>query len=391
MTTTAKAAPRRTPLWRDIRIIRVGLQVAFLIAVAALLVWLFDNLTVNLRGLGIRRDFRFLDQPAGFRIPGSDIAAQSPIRDLLAVGFRNTIRVAVPGIIAATLLGIVVGVARLSTNWLVRRTAGMYVEVLRNVPPLVLLVFTYLAVLQRLPTVDNSIVVAPLVVLNNRGIYLPQPQLEGNVVAFLAAIAIAAAVAVVAGIARTRRFDATGRPHRRVPIGIGIVVVLAGVAWLALGRPLTFGLPVLEGRVVRGGWRTTNEYGSVFVALVLYTSAFIAEIVRGSIQAVPKGQSEAAQALGLGGLQRLRFVVLPQALRIATPSMGNEFLNLTKNVSLGIFVAYPELLRIGRQAIGNGAPAPQALLIVLLGYLLLSVVLSVLTNLGNRRLQLVER
>jgi general L-amino acid transport system permease protein len=390
-TQTPPTSTHKPPFWRDVRIIRVALQVGFLVAVAALLLWLFDNLMVNLRGLGIRQDFGFLDQPGGFRVPGSDIAAQSPIRDLLRVGFVNIIRVAVPGIVIAIVLGVIVGVSRLSTNWLVRRTASIYVEVLRNVPPLVLLVFFYFAVLQGLPGVDDSIVMGRLGVFNNRGLYLPSPQLDGNVTLFLVAILVSIIIAVVVGKLRTKRFDETGRPHHRVAIGLGVVVVVVGLAWLLLDRPLTFELPVLDQRIVTGGWRTTNEYSAVLIALALYTSAFIAEIVRGSIQAVHRGQTEASAALGLSGLQRLRFIILPQALRIATPSMGNEFLNLTKNVSLGVFVAFPELLRIGRQAVGNGAPAPQTLAIVLLGYLTLSLSLSVITNLANRRLQLVER
>jgi len=382
----------RPPFWRDVRIIRIALQVGFLLAVGALLFWLFDNLTVNLRVLGIRRDFGFLDQPTGVPILGSDFRAQSPIRDALLVGLYNILRVAVPGILTALVIGTLVGVGRLSTNWLVRRAAGIYVEVLRNVPPLVMLIFFYIAVLQQLPAQADSITAGPFALLNVRGVYLPSIQLSaGPAPVFFGVLGLALVAAIVLGVLRTRRFDATGQPHRRVPLGVLLFLGIATLGWLALGRPLGLELPVIAGRGVDGGYRMIPEQAAVFIALVLYTSSFIAEIVRGSIQAVAKGQTEASSALGLSGFQRLRFVVLPQALRIATPSAGNEFLNLTKNVSLGVFVAYPELLRIGRQAVGNGFPAPQLLFIVSAGYLALSLAISLVTNLANRRLQLAER
>jgi general L-amino acid transport system permease protein len=390
-TATPDGRSPRPPFWRDVRIIRIALQVGFLLAVAALLFWLFDNLTVNLRVLGIRRDFAFLGQPTGVPILGSDFRAQSPIRDALLVGFFNILRVAVPGILTALVIGTLVGVGRLSTNWLVRRAAGIYVEVLRNVPPLVMLIFFYIAVLQQLPAQADSITAGPFALLNVRGVYLPALRLDGPAPAFLGVLAVALAAAIVLGMLRTRRFDATGQPHRRVPLGVGLFLAIALLGWLFLGRPLGLELPVVEGRGVAGGYRMIPEQASVFIALVLYTSSFIAEIVRGSIQAVARGQTEASDALGLSGLQRLRFVVLPQALRIATPAGGNEFLNFTKNVSLGVFVAYPELLRIGRQAVGNGFPAPQLLFIVSAGYLTLSLAISLVTNLVNRRLQLAER
>jgi general L-amino acid transport system permease protein len=163
------------------------------------------------------------------------------------------------------------------------------------------------------------------------------------------------------------------------------------VGWVVLDPPVTASVPVLEGRLVDGGASLYPEYLSLLLAMVLYTASFIAEIVRGSIQAVPKGQTEAADALGLSPGQRLRQVTLPQALRIAAPATGNEFLNLTKNVSLGVAVGYAELLRVAQTATGNGQPAPQSLTLVLAGYLTLSIIISLVVNVANRRLQLVER
>lgn len=390
-TETPDPTPHRPPFWRDVRVIRIALQVTFLVVVASLLFWLYDNLSTNLRNLGIRRDLAFLDFPAGFPVVIGDFRAIQPIRELLVVGFVNILRVAIPGVLIALALGVVVGIGRLSQNWLVRKTASIYVEVLRNVPPLVLLVFFYIAVITQLPGPADAAAPGGLMVLSNRGLYLPGPEVQADLglLGVVTLVALAAAFAV--GRIRTRRFEATGEPHHRIVLGAAVLVVIIGIGWLVLGRPLGVDLPVRDGRSVTGGWRMWPEYAAVLIALVLYTASFIAEIVRGSIQAVHLGQSEAANALGLSGFQRLRFVILPQALRIATPALGNEFLNLSKNVSLGVFVAYPELLRVSRQAIGNGQPAPQLLGLALVGYLTISLGLSLITNVANRRLQLAER
>lgn len=381
----------KPPIWRDLRAIRIALQVAFLAAVAGAIAWMFTNLATNLGRLGIRSDFGFLDQRAGFTILGTDFEASQPISEALVAGLSNSLRVGVIGIILALIIGIVLGVARLSSNWLLKRAASAYVELLRNVPPLVLIAFFYFAVLTQLPTVDEAITPLDAMVLSNRGLFLPWFELAEASQLFLALVAVGVVAAVGVGIWRSRRFDATGRPHHRLLYGLVTLLAVSAVAWLALGRPVTLTIPSLEGRIVDGGTEILPEYGALLVALVLYTSSFIAEIVRGSIQAVPKGQTEAGSALGLSWFVRLRHVVLPQALRIATPATGNEFLNLQKNVSLGVVIAYPELLRVARQAVGNGQPAPQLLLLALVGYLAISLLIAAIVNVANRRLELVER
>jgi general L-amino acid transport system permease protein len=387
----AGSSQHRPPPWRDVRIIRGGLQVGFVVAVLATLWWLADNLITNLRRLGIRRDFGFLDQPAGFTIIGSDFRATSTIREALLVGLANTLRVALLGIVIALLLGVVIGVMRLSSNWLVARTASIYVELLRNIPPLVLITFFYFGVLATLPGIGNASTPGGLAVVSNRGVWLPWLDLGEGARGFSLAILAALVAALVVASWRRRVHDLTGEPHHRVLWGLGTLTALVALAYLVLRPPVGVSVPVLEGRRVEGGALLYPEYFALLISLVLYTSSFIAEIVRGSIQAVPKGQVEAADALGLSWFARLRLVVLPQALRIATPATGNEFLNLSKNVSLGVVIAYPELLRIGRQAVANGQPAPQTLLIVLGGYLAISLALSAVVNVANRRLQLVER
>ena len=356
----------------------------------ALGVWLVSNLTTNLDRLGIRSDFEFLGAPAGFRILGSDFEASGTIREALIVGITNSIRVAVIGMILALLLGIVVGVARLSQNWLVARVASGFVELLRNVPPLVLVIVFYQITLEVLPRIQDAAVRNGFL-FSNRGVWIPWVTLGEGSRTYLAVLLVGVAAAVVVGRARRARFERTGEPARAGVLGTTTFLAVAVVGWVVLDPPITPSLPVLEGRLVEGGASLYPEYLSLLLAMVLYTASFIAEIVRGSIQAVPKGQTEAADALGLSPGQRLRQVTLPQALRIAAPATGNEFLNLTKNVSLGVAVGYAELLRVAQTATGNGQPAPQSLSLVLLGYLTLSIIISLVVNFANRRLQLVER
>jgi len=386
----AQGPPRPRP-WRDVRVIRGVLQTAFLVASVLLVRWLWNNLTTNLDRLGIRRDFAFLDQPAGFRVLGSDFQAQGRIRQALLVGMGNAIRVALIGILLALIIGVVVGVARLSTNWLVARSASIFVETLRNVPPLVLVIFFYLAVIATLPRIEDARLVGELAVVSNRGIWVPWVDVgegaRGYGLVLLAGLVAAVSVARW----RTAVFDRTGAPHHRLLFAAGTLLAAGAAGFVLLDPPVTLSLPTIDGRLVEGGLWLYPEYLSLLVSLVLYAASFVAEIVRGSILAVHRGQREAADSLGLSPSQRMRYVVLPQALRIATPAMGNEFLNLSKNVSLGIAVGFAEILRVATQAAGNGQPAPQLLTIVLLGYLALSLVISAIVNVFNRRLQVVER
>ena len=384
-------AVTRPPFWRDIRVIRGILQLAFLLASIALVRWLAGNVVTNLDRIGIRRDFGFLDQPAGYRILGSDFQAQGRIREALLVGLGNTVRVALIGILLALVIGVVVGVARLSTNWLVARSASIFVEALRNVPPLVLVIFFYLAVIAALPRIENARQIGSTAIVSNRGIWVAWFTVGEGSLPYGLALLVGLALALLVGRWRTRRFDATGVPHHRLLFGLLTLLATGALAWVLLDPPITASLPVQDGRLVEGGLWLYPEYLSLLISLVLYAASFIAEIVRGSILAVHRGQSEAADALGLSRSHRMRYVILPQALRIAAPAMGNEFLNLTKNVSLGIAVGFAEILRVATQAVGNGQPAPQLLLLVLLAYLALSLIISAVVNIYNRRLQLVER
>lgn len=370
--------------------LRATAQVVFVILVLWTSWYLVTNLLINLRARGLPTGLDFLQQRAGFTLLGTDFRSTQPIWQALVAGLINTIRVSALGIVLATILGIIVGVARLSTNWLVRKTAAGFVEALRNIPLLVLLIFLYIAVIQQLPRVSDAIE-WPGLVLSNRGLWIPWLEVQGGANAYWLFVLAGLVLAVAVGVWRTRRFDATGEPHHRVAWGGGVFLVLLVVGWLVMDQPVLPTTPVLDQRRVAGGYELTPEYGALLIGLVIYAAAFIAEIVRGSILSVPKGQSEAANAVGLSGFQRLRFVILPQAFRVAVPPTGNEFLNLTKNSSLGIVIAFPELLRVTRIAIGNGYPASQLIVIMMLTYLVISLILSSITNVINRRLQLKER
>ncbi|WP_195210317.1 amino acid ABC transporter permease [Actinomarinicola tropica] len=372
--------------------LRGALQVVFLVGVVLLLRWLFGNLIGNLDRAGLSTDLSFLDQPAGFQILGSDFRASQTVREALLVGLANTISVAAIGIVLATILGVAVGVASLSTNWLVRKAATLYVETLRNLPPLIVIVFTFSAVILRLPRIQEAADWFGLVIVSNRTIGIVAPAFEGPRAGTYQVVLLVALVGAAAvWIWRTRRNVATGEPHHRVALSAAVVLVVGGVGWFALGGPLVLDRPQIVGVQVEDGWAMSANYAALLLALVVYTASYIAEIVRGSIQAVPKGQVEASDALALSGFQRLRFVVLPQAFRIAVPPMANQYLNLTKNSSLALAIGFFELTQTTLTVIGNGNPAPQSIGLMMLTYLALSLTIAAVTNLVNRRLHLVSR
>ena len=386
----SQTAATRPPPWRDVRILRLAFQVGAVVAVGAFLAYLYDNLTANQRALGIETSFDFLDQQAGFRIAYSDFSPTGTVLEAMLVGLRNTITVALLGIVLTLILGTLVGIARLSSNWLVRRAAGTYVEAVRNVPPLLVIVFVNSALLATLPPIDDPERVAGLL-LTVREIGVTVPVNGGGLWIYMGLLGAALAGAVALARWRASVEERTGRPARPWLWGGGLVATVAVGAWLVLDAPVVLSRPEVVNRSIEGGVALGLPFVAVLVGLVLYTATHVAEIVRGSILAVPKGQSEAATAVGLSGTQRLRYVVLPQAFRIAVPPTINQFLNLTKNTSLGVAVAYGEAMYVTRTVIGNGNPAIQSILVVMAMYLVVSLVISLVANLANRRLRLVER
>ena len=388
---TPTASSTRPPLWRDVRVVRVVAQVAVLVAVGAFLAYLWDNLTANQRALGIDSSFDFLDQQAGFAIAYSDFDPSDTVLAAILTGLRNTVTVAAVGIVLTLVIGTLIGIARLSSNWVVARLAGTFVEVLRNVPPLLVIVFVNSAALASLPPIDDATDVGGVLLLSVRQVGVLVPRGDGSGGLYLALLVAAVVGAVLLARWRQAREEATGVRARRWGWALGLVALVAVGGWFALDAPVVLSRPEVVGRAIEGGTVMGLPFVSVLVGLTLYTSSHVAEIVRGSILAVPRGQNEAATAVGLTNSQRLRYVVLPQAFRIALPPMINQFLNLTKNTSLGVAVAYSEALYVTNTVIGNGDPAIQSMLLVMGLYLVLSLAISLVANVANHRLRLVER
>jgi general L-amino acid transport system permease protein len=375
-----------------VRVLRALAQVALVVAVVGFVAYLYDNLTANQRALGIDTSFDFLDQQAGFAIAYSDFRPSGTVWEALLVGLRNTLIVALVGNVLTLVVGTLVGIARLSGNWLVRRAAGLYVEAIRNVPPLLVIIFVNSAALATLPPIDEAQRVGGVLLLSVRQIGVMVPRGDGGGGIYLVLLAAAGLGAVAVARWRQRVEERTGRPAHRWAAGVGLFAAVAVAGWFALDAPVVLSRPEVVGRRIEGGTVMGLPFVSVLVGLVLYTSTHVAEIVRGSILAVPTGQAEAATALGLSTSQRLRYVVLPQAFRIAVPPIINQFLNLTKNTSLGVAVAYAEVMYVANTVIASGGkPAIQTILVVMGLYLVISLGISLAANLASRRLRLVER
>jgi general L-amino acid transport system permease protein len=372
---------------RVLRVVGQVVAIGLLIAVAA---YLSDNYQANVRDRNLRTGWGFLDEPTGFNIAFSDFRSGQPVRDALWVGVKNTAVSAVVGILLATVLGVLVGILRLSGSWVARKAATLYVEVLRNVPVLLIILFTA-AGLQTLPRIDEARSLGSVAAISNRGISVVSPVAGDNLAAYTVLLAVGLAAALAVAAWRTRISDASGAPHHRVLWAGGLFLVVAVVGYVALGGPVTLSRPEVGGRAIAGGASLNIPYVALTGALGLYHGSHIAEIVRGSILAVPHGQAEAAMAVGLSDFQRLRFVILPQAFRIAVPPTINQYLSLTKNTSLGIAVAYSDVAGLAFRLTGARAPALQMFAIVMAIYLVFSLTTSLVLNVFNRRVQLVER
>src|SRR5665213_360785 len=294
----------------------IAIQIALVVIVVGTIGWLANNTATNLRERGIASGFAFLGQRAGFDIVTFlPTNSESTYGFMLLAGLVDTVVVSFLAIVIATILGLIVGIARLSSNWLIRTIATLYVEILRNIPPLLVILFWYLAVIAALPNIRDAIQLGPLS-LSNRGFFMPRPIFGNNFAE--TAIAFVVALAVAWGFRRWARARqmATGQILPTGWISLGIIVVITGIVFVATGDPLTFEMPVKSRFNVNGGWDVPPEFATMFLALGVYTASFIAEIVRSGIMAVSAGQTEAARALGLRNGAVLRLVVLPQALRV---------------------------------------------------------------------------
>ena len=362
--------------------------------IVALFGWLTVNTMQNLAERNMSAGFGFLDVSAGFGIGFTLIPYQegdSYLR-VFTVGILNTLLVAVVAIFLATVLGLIVGLARLSNNWLIGTLARWYIELLRNTPLLLQIIAWYFGVFNLLPRPRDSVVLAEAFVLNNRGFYMPSPVPEPGFNLVLSVLAIAVVGAIVLRIWAERRREATGRGFPSIAVGLAIVVCAPLLTHLLMGRPLGWDIPELQGFNFRGGVSVPPTFCALIVALAIYTSCFIAEIVRAGVQSVGKGQREAAGALNLSPNWTMRRVVLPQALRVIIPPLISQYLNVTKNSSLAIAIGFPDLVSVWMNtSLNQSGRAIPIVAMTMAFYCAVSLSVSLAMNWYNRRVQLQER
>ncbi|MBR1162884.1 amino acid ABC transporter permease [Bradyrhizobium elkanii] len=395
MTTSTPKRPPARP-WRlslsDPRVAGLFWQILVVAIAVAVVAWLWSNAVHNLSVRRISTGFAFLGREAGMPIADSwiDYTPKNTYLRAFIVGVVNTLRVAVIGIVLATVIGTLVGIARLSSNWLLARLAAVYVEVLRDLPLLLQLLFWYV-LMQGLPAARQAWKPVDGVYLSNRGLVLPSvPLHEANGWTLVALVAgVIVFIIVRRRLIAQQMLDGKARPAW--PYALGLIIALpALVSWL-LGASWSVMLPELRGFNFVGGLTLAPEYFALLIALVTYTSAFIAEIVRSGIQAVPRGQSDAAKALGLKRSFVLQHIVLPQALRVIIPPMTSQYLNLTKNSSLAVAVGYQDIVSIANTTLNQTGQAIESIALIMMVFLTISLGISLFMNWYNARIALVER
>jgi len=383
------------PLWRDDRVIKGVVQVVSAIIVVGFLYFFITNVLSAAEDRNLALGFDFLREAAGFPIGESIFIQYEPSMSFgqaFATGLLNTLKVSLIGVVFATIVGIIVGVARLSTNWLISSIASVYIEIVRNVPLLVLLFFIFFGVFQRLPSVQNSLAIGNFIFLNQRGVYMAWFLSTSSTVTWSIILAAAIILAMITFVILGSYQLRTGRSTYPGWVALGILIGLPLIGWFILPeQPLNVELPVLGTFNFTGGTTLTTQFTALLLGLIIYTGAFIAEIVRAGIQAVSKGQVEAARSIGLKPLQALRLVIFPQALRVVIPPLISQYLNLTKNSSLAIAIGYPDLFAVGRIMINQAGRAVPVFVMIMGTYLLISLTYSVILNLYNRRISFVER
>jgi len=387
-------APPRVAIYNRPRIRAVCYQLILLAAVLWLGFEFALNAKANLGAQKIASGFGFLDNTAGFGINQSLIPydESDTYARVFFVGLLNTLLVAAIGIVLATILGFFVGIARLSRNWLAARLAGGYVELIRNLPLLFQILFWYLAVLGTLPGPRQSILLFGDIFLNNRGIIVPAPVAGEGASAVIAIFALSVIATIALRLWAKRRQVRIGRQFPLFWTGLALVVGPPLVALVVMGFPIGFERPELRGFNFVGGVRLLPEFVALLLALTTYTAAFIAEVVRAGVLAVPRGQTEAAFALGLRRGLTLRLIVVPQALRVIVPPLTNQYLNLTKNSSLAVAVGYPDLFAVfAGTALHQTGQAIEIIAITMAVYLAISLFTSALMNWYNAHIQVAER
>lgn len=372
----------------------VVFQIIAIGALGAFFYTIVNNALTNLEARGIATGFDFLSQEAGFGIGLTLVEYDETFSygRTFVVGLLNTALVSVLGIILATVLGFTMGVARLSSNWLVSRFAAVYIEIFRNIPLLLQIFFWYFAVLQALPSARQSLSLGEAIFLNVRGLYLPAPVLEQGSSFVIGALIVGIIATIIINIWANNKQKLTGQQTPMLRIALSLIVGLPLFVYFVLGMPISAEYPELKGFNFRGGISIIPELAALVLALSIYTASFIAEIVRSGINAVSHGQTEAAMSLGLPRARTLKLVIIPQALRIIIPPLTSQYLNLTKNSSLAMAIGYPDLVSVFAGTTLNQTGQAIEIIAMTMGvYLTLSLLTSALMNIYNRKVALVER
>ena len=379
----------KIPWWRNSRVVNVVGQLAVLAVVIAIVFYLGNNLVNNFQRLGLNFGFNFLSRTASFPIanPLIPYSPNDPYAKAILVGLVNSLQVMFFGIILATIIGVTVGIGRLSDNWLVRQLATIYIEILRNTPLLLQLFFWYFVVFLQLPKIDNPLTFGGKFFLTNRGLDIPWLRLTSPT--WLALLFIIAAI-ILGIVFWHKRINAieTGTSAR---IWLNLSWLNAIAALMVLIFVIDWNIPQFDGKSISGGVNLSPEFATLLIGLSIYTSAFIAEVVRAGIQSVNQGQWEAAKALGLKSSAIMQLVIFPQALRVMIPPLTSEFLNLAKNSSLAVAVGYNDIYSISSTISNQTGKAIEILLVVMVTYLIINLIISLMMNWLNFSVQIPER
>ncbi len=383
-------------IWNQPAFRSVFFQVLILSVVLVAGWWLFTTTVHNLESRGITSGFDFLRRAAGFEIDFTLISFDSSNSNgrVFLVGLLNTLLVSVLGIFFATIIGVVIGIARLSNNWIISKLATIYIEVFRNIPLLLQIFFWYFAVLGALPQIRDAMkngLFNNTVFLSNRGLIMPKPILESGFVWVWVALVLAIVVVMLYRRYAKKKQERTGEQLPILSVSIGIIIGLPIVALVITGFPFTFDMPQVGRFNMKGGLTIIPEFLALLFALSIYTGSFIAEIVRAGINSVSHGQTEAAHSLAIRPSLTLRLIIIPQALRVIIPPLASQYLNLAKNSSLAAAIAYPELVSVSGTVLNNIGQALECVALTMLAYLTISLTIAAFMNWYNKRMSLVER
>ena len=387
-------APKQKLSFSDPKVRAWLFQIITIVAVVSLGWYLFHNTQTNLQHRGITSGFDFLERSAGFGIAQHliDYTESDSYARVFVIGLLNTLLVTVIGVVLATLLGFIIGVARLSPNWMINKLATVYVEVFRNIPPLLQILFWYFAVFLTMPGPRNSHNFGDMFFVSSRGLNMPAALAADGFWPFVASVVVAIVAVVLMTRWANKRFEATGVPFHKFWTGLALLIVIPTLCGLIFGAPLHWEMPRLAGFNFVGGWVLIPELLALTLALTVYTAAFIAEIVRSGIKSVSHGQTEAARSLGLRPGPTLRKVIIPQALRVIIPPLTSQYLNLAKNSSLAAGIGYPEMVSLFAGTVLNQTgQAIEVIAITMSVYLAISISISLLMNWYNKRIALIER